>query len=65
MTENTINTDFSENKPRASEWKRFRRVFFARGAVAIGLAILVLVFIMAVFADQLAPYDPYQPGGAP
>jgi len=65
MTENTINTDFSENKPRASEWKRFRRVFFARGAVAIGLAILVLVFIMAIFAPQLAPYDPYQPGVAP
>jgi peptide/nickel transport system permease protein len=56
---------FSENKARGSEWKRFRRVFFARGAVMAGLIILVLLFFVAIFAPFLAPYDPYIPGVAP
>jgi len=56
--------DFSETRPRTSEWKRFRRVFFARGAVIGGLVILALTFIMAIFAPFIAPYDPYQPGVA-
>jgi ABC-type dipeptide/oligopeptide/nickel transport system permease subunit len=53
--------DFSEIKPRISEWKRFRRVFFAKGAVIGGLVILVLTFIVAIFAPWIAPYDPYTP----
>ena len=57
--------DFSEIKPRTSEWKRFQRVFFAKGAVIFGLVILVLLFITAIFAPQLAPYDPYQPYAGP
>jgi len=56
---------FSEAKNRVSEWKRFRRVFFARGAVMIGLIILFIVFFVAIFASLLAPYDPYKPGVAP
>jgi peptide/nickel transport system permease protein len=58
-------TGFSENKARGSEWKRFRRVFFARAAVIAGLAILLLLFIVAIFAPLIAPYDPYKPGEAP
>ena len=66
MTEKeTQNLNFSESKARGSEWKRFRRVFFARGAVMIGLVILLLLFITAIFAPLLAPYDPYKPGEAP
>ena len=65
MTQDAIGMGFSENKARASEWKRFRRVFFARGAVAVGLFLLLVLFIVAVFAPQLAPYDPYKPGVAP
>jgi peptide/nickel transport system permease protein len=65
MTEQENILDFSENKPRASEWKRFRRVFFARGAVAVGLFLLAAFFILAAFAPLIAPYDPYQPGVAP
>jgi peptide/nickel transport system permease protein len=57
--------DFSEVKPRTSEWKRFSRVFFAKGAVIFGLVILVALFITAIFAPQLAPYDPYKPGVGP
>lgn len=63
MTTETANTlGFSENKVSGSEWKRFRRVFFARGAVMAGLIILVLLFVVAIFAPWIAPYDPYQPG---
>ena len=57
--------DFSEIRPRTSEWKRFSRVFFSKGAVILGLVLLILLFISAIFAPQLAPYDPYKPGVAP
>jgi len=53
------------NTPRASEWRRFRRVFFSRGVVAFGLIVLLLLLITAIFAAWLAPYDPYRPGVAP
>jgi ABC-type dipeptide/oligopeptide/nickel transport system permease subunit len=53
------------NAPRASEWRRFRRVFFSRGVVAFGLTVLLLLLITAIFAEWLAPYDPYRPGMAP
>ena len=56
--------EFSEIQAPASEWRRFRRVFFNRGIVIAGLAILVILFLIAIFAKQLAPYDPYQPGVA-
>jgi peptide/nickel transport system permease protein len=65
MSETQIQTlDFMETRPPTSEWKRFRRVFFARGAVIFGLVILVLVFIVAIFAPWIAPYSPYTPGVA-
>jgi peptide/nickel transport system permease protein len=35
-------------------WKRFRR---NRGAF-VGLAILVIIFLLAIFANVFAPYDP-------
>ena len=57
-------TGFSESKAGPSEWRRFRRVFFARGAVIGGLAILVLLFFVAIFAPLIAPYDPYLPDPA-
>lgn len=56
---------FSEISVRTSEWRRFRRVFFARRVVIAGFVILLLFFIMAIFAPWLAPYDPYTPGVAP
>jgi len=55
----TIANDFSEAPPRVSEWRRFRRVFFQRRMVIFGLAIILLTGFIAVFAKQLAPYDPY------
>jgi peptide/nickel transport system permease protein len=55
---------FSESTRRVSEWARFRRVFFTKAAVAVGLVVLLLLFITAIFAPQLAPYDPYNPVAA-
>jgi peptide/nickel transport system permease protein len=52
---------FSEARPRTSEWKRFRRVFFSRKIVIFGLFILFLLVFTAIFAPLLAPYDPYKP----
>jgi len=60
-----VASDFLEAPPRVSEWRRFRRVFLARGVVVFGLVVLVLLFITAIFAPFLAPYDPYLPGQAP
>lgn len=57
-----IEADFSEAPPRVNEWRRLGRVFFSRGTVAVGFSILLLVFLLAVFAPFLAPYDPYQVG---
>lgn len=38
---------------------RFARVFFRRKVVLFGLVVLVLYVIMAIFAEWIAPYDPY------
>jgi peptide/nickel transport system permease protein len=51
---------FQEIAPRISEARRFIRVFFKRWVVVLGLVILLLVVIAAIFAPFLAPYDPYQ-----
>jgi peptide/nickel transport system permease protein len=51
---------FQEMAPRVSETRRFLRVFFKRWVVVLGLIILLMVVIAAVFAPFLAPYDPYQ-----
>jgi peptide/nickel transport system permease protein len=62
--EQSKNADFSESPPRVSEWRRFRRVFFSRGMVIFGLIVLLVLLFSALFANQLAPYDPYRPGVA-
>jgi peptide/nickel transport system permease protein len=61
----TVATDFLELAPRASEWRRFRRVFLSRGMVVFGLVVLLLLFFTAILAPLLAPYDPFRPGQAP
>jgi ABC-type dipeptide/oligopeptide/nickel transport system permease subunit len=53
-------TTLIEIAPRVSELRRFLRVFFRRWVVILGLAILLLVFIAAIFASWIAPYDPYE-----
>jgi len=60
MTQQQVTTAFSEAPVRVNEWKRFRRVFFARKIVIFGLVVLSLLVIAAIFAPWLAPYDPYK-----
>lgn len=51
---------FLEAPPHISEWRRFWRVFLQRKLVVIGLVILAILVITAIFAELLAPYDPYR-----
>jgi len=61
MTQNTdLAINFTEAPPRVSEWRRFRRVFFTRKLVILGLAVLFLLVFTAIFAPLLAPYNPYK-----
>jgi peptide/nickel transport system permease protein len=53
-------TGVSEAPPQISEWRRFRRVFFQRRMVIFGLFVLLILGLTAIFADWLAPYDPYK-----
>ena len=50
----------AESPPLRSEWKRVVRVFSRRKLAVAGLAIVVLMVLVAIFAPLLAPYDPYQ-----
>jgi peptide/nickel transport system permease protein len=47
--------------PRHSEWRRMARVYFSRKLYLIGFIIVVIIFIVAIFAPLLAPYDPIKP----
>jgi peptide/nickel transport system permease protein len=60
MTDKPIAESFSESPPHISEWRRFWRVFLQRKLVIIGLVILLILVITAIFAPLLAPYDPYR-----
>ncbi|MCX7912077.1 MAG: ABC transporter permease [Dehalococcoidales bacterium] len=44
--------------PHHSEWKRIGRVFLRRPISLIGLIIVAILVIMAIFAPWIAPYDP-------
>jgi peptide/nickel transport system permease protein len=58
VEEKSVITDFQETPPRISEWNRFWKVFLQRKIVIFGLVILVVLVLVAVFAELLAPYDP-------
>ena len=51
--------EIAENVPRVNEFRRIIRILFGRVVVIIGLVIILLVIITAIFAPLLAPYDPY------
>ena len=59
-TASTTVGGFQEAPPRVNEWRRFFRVFFQRKMVIFGLAVLLLLIIAAIFAEWIAPYDPYK-----
>ena len=56
----TFITGEGEAPPPVSEWKRFRRVFFQRKLVIFGLAVLLIMAFTAIFANWLAPHNPYR-----
>jgi peptide/nickel transport system permease protein len=61
MVDNTTTAgDMSQALPRINEWLRFRRVFFSRRIVIFGLVVIALLILTAIFANFLAPYDPYK-----
>jgi ABC-type dipeptide/oligopeptide/nickel transport system permease subunit len=41
-----------------TNWQRFRASFFKRWTVRIGLAILLIMILAAIFAPLIAPYSP-------
>jgi peptide/nickel transport system permease protein/oligopeptide transport system permease protein len=52
--------EFSEAPPRVSEWRRFWRVFLQRRIVIFGLVVFGILVITAIFANFIAPHDPYR-----
>ena len=44
--------------PHHSEWHRIARVYFGRKLYLIGFIIVILLFVIAIFAPWIAPYDP-------
>ncbi len=52
--------EFQEAPPRVNEFRRFVRIFFARGVVIFGLVVILAMIITAIFAEMIAPYDPYE-----
>ena len=60
MAEETIVSSVNEAPPKINELKRFFRVFLGRGLVIFGLVIILIFLVLAIFANQIAPYDPLE-----
>jgi peptide/nickel transport system permease protein/oligopeptide transport system permease protein len=58
MTEGIDISSVNEAPPRVNELRRFFRVFLGRGLVVFGVVIILAFLIIAIFAPQIAPYDP-------
>jgi len=43
-----------------SGFRRFRKVFFGRPVVFVGITIIFVLAILAIFSAWIAPYDPYE-----
>jgi peptide/nickel transport system permease protein len=65
MADQVLYSGELEAPPRVSEWKRFRRVFLSRWGVLFGLVVLFILLFVAIFANFLAPYDPFKPAVGP
>ena len=53
-------SDWEEAPPSYSEFRRVLSVFFARPLPVVGLVIIVMLVLSAIFAPLIAPYDPYK-----
>jgi len=47
-------TDATEENPWARAWRRLKR----RKGAMVGLAVVVLFVLLAIFAPLIVPYDP-------
>jgi ABC-type dipeptide/oligopeptide/nickel transport system permease subunit len=57
-TDTAVSSDNELFARRKSGWRRFLRVFLNRGLVVVGLIIILLIVLTAIFAPWLAPYNP-------
>jgi peptide/nickel transport system permease protein len=62
MAADEFSTEISEMSPRVSEWRRFRRVFLSNWGVSFGLVVLLIVLVVAITANWITPYNPFEPG---
>ena len=46
--------------PQTRAWQRFLRVFLGRKVVIFGTVIILILILVALTADLITPYDPYQ-----
>jgi len=53
-------TGWAEIAPQYSEFRRIFSVFFGRPLPVIGLFIIMILILTAIFAPLIAPYDPYK-----
>ncbi len=51
---------FRDTPPRVSGLWRFWRVFIGRRIVLLGAAIILVLILVALTADVISPYNPYQ-----
>lgn len=56
-----MSVEYSEVQPRVNEFKRITKLLFKRWAVALGIIIILVIIIAAIFAPQFTNYDPYKP----
>ncbi|MFF9123621.1 ABC transporter permease [Streptomyces sp. NPDC014889] len=50
--------DAEPSVARVSQWSDIRHRFFANKLAVVGLAIIVVLVLVAIFAPLIAPYDP-------
>lgn len=58
LNKEVIATVTTELPPHYSEFKRVITVFFRRKLSAFGFTVIILLILTAIFAPQLAPYEP-------
>ena len=56
----TPSDDVLAAPPRSSGFRRFLRVFLGRKVVIFGAVIIAALILVAILANLIAPYDPYQ-----
>jgi peptide/nickel transport system permease protein len=56
--EDTLEPAINKTVRHVSEARRFFKVFFSRKVVVLGMVIILLFVIAAIFAPWLAPYNP-------